>query len=186
MAMKLDKFIKEEFRDIKGFEGLYQISNFGRVKSLKRIIERSDGRKALIKERIRKTYIDKGGYVKIFLNIEAKNKGYMVHNLVWNAFGNRKTNGRTIHVDHINNDTTDNNINNLQALTARQNIVKASKRKKKLSKYTGITLNKATNKWVAQIRLGKKALNLGYFKEEIDAYFAYRERLYKYEGMVSY
>ena len=46
---------KEEWRDIKGYEGLYQVSNIGRVKSLERMGTKRNGSKFLIQERILKS-----------------------------------------------------------------------------------------------------------------------------------
>ena len=50
---------EEVWRDVKGYEGLYQVSSMGRVKSLERTIIKKDGRKQTVKERILKGTPDK-------------------------------------------------------------------------------------------------------------------------------
>lgn len=66
--------MKEIWKDIKGYEGLYQISNFGRVKSLKRIVE-NNNRNYFTKERILKP-IQMGNYYGIQLSVYGKSKKF--------------------------------------------------------------------------------------------------------------
>lgn len=73
---------KEIFRDVKGYEGLYQVSNLGNVKSLERI----DYSNHLRKERILKPETDKGGYLTVVLSKDKKKKNIKVHRLVAEAF----------------------------------------------------------------------------------------------------
>lgn len=78
---------EEEWRFIPGFSKHYMVSNFGRVKSLKRIIERRNGRKQTIKERILLQYPDEWGYPQVGINKTT----VKVHRLVALAFlGERK------------------------------------------------------------------------------------------------
>ena len=73
---------KEIFRDVKGYEGLYQVSNFGNVKSLERI----DNYNRLVKEKILKPYTDKVGYLHVVLCNNGKMKSFLVHRLVAMVF----------------------------------------------------------------------------------------------------
>lgn len=57
----------EEWKDIKGYEGLYQVSNLGRVKSLERITNMKDGRIRTEREKILKPIKDKHGYYRVRL-----------------------------------------------------------------------------------------------------------------------
>ena len=68
----------EEWRDIVGFEGKYQVSNKGRVKSLN---YRHTGREQILKPKK-----DKGGYLQVHLNKDGKDKLYLVHRLVAMTF----------------------------------------------------------------------------------------------------
>ena len=65
----------EIWKDIKGFEGLYQVSNYGRVKSFYGL-----------KEKILKPKINSCGYYQVMLWKESIGKNYLIHRLVWIAF----------------------------------------------------------------------------------------------------
>jgi len=109
--------IKETWKDIKGYEGLYQVSNIGRVKSLERETFRKDGKKLPLKERILKLRPNKDGYLRVQLcNGSGKTKNFFVHRLVCEAFHENPKNKPC--VNHINEDKSDNRACNL-ALTKR-------------------------------------------------------------------
>ena len=107
--------MKEIWKDIKGYEGLYQVSSLGRIKSMERIA-RNNHR---VRERILKTYIDKDGYIKCCLCKEGKRKPLMVHRLVAKAFIPNVNNYPVVnHKDEVK----DNNIvDNLEWCTAKYN-----------------------------------------------------------------
>ena len=91
----------EQWKDIEGYEGLYQICNDGKVKSLERYIKHSKGGLKLWKERILKPSLQKGGYLFIVLSKEGKTIPKTNHLLVWDHFGSGKRNGHKLQVDHI-------------------------------------------------------------------------------------
>lgn len=66
----------EIWKDIKGYESLYQISNTGKIKSLQRYVCSKNGSKQLIKEKIRKTSITTAGYEYVVLANKGKIKLY--------------------------------------------------------------------------------------------------------------
>lgn len=72
----------EEWKDIKGYEGLYQASKHGRVKSLDRVDSRGHKRK----EKIITLCVDKDGYMNVNLSKNGKMKSFRVHRLVLSAF----------------------------------------------------------------------------------------------------
>ena len=159
--------MKEIFRDITGYEGLYQISNLGNVKSLK---FSSSG-----KERILKQSKSSNGYYKVALSNNGIAKTSKVHKLVAVAFLNHIPDGNKIVVDHRDCNKLNNNLNNLQLISHRLNL---SKDKKGCSsKYTGVSWYKKSNKWKAQITIKGKKKHLGYFINEIDAANAYQSVL---------
>lgn len=167
--------MKEIWKDIKGYEGYYQVSNFGRIKSLKRCIYRKDGTKCSVKEKILKNSICGRGYLTTHLNKEVS-KTYAIHLLVFDAFDNDKRNGRKLQVDHIDGDKKNPRFINLQLLTQRENISKGhQERGKELP--TGVSLNRATNKFVAQIWIGRQKKGLGYFQNPTLANKAYQKAL---------
>ena len=113
----------EEWRDVKGFEGYYQISNYGRVKSLERIIGRSNGNKQTIRARILKPCISNSGYYEVPLYKDGKGKQYTVHRLVAEAFL-RNVN---LCVNHIDGNKLNNCVENLEWCTYSDNITHAIK-----------------------------------------------------------
>ena len=75
-------YIFEEWKDIKGYEGIYQVSNFGRIKSL----ERLDSSGAIRKETLLKQYKNHNGYLVVTLCKNGVSKKFFVHRLVAEAF----------------------------------------------------------------------------------------------------
>ena len=113
---------KEEkiWRDIAGYEGLYQVSNMGRVKSLERIITRKNGRKQTIRERILKPKTKRTGYLQVGLfNGRGKEKKFLVHRLVCGAFHENPENKPC--VNHIDENKANNEANNLEWCTYKEN-----------------------------------------------------------------
>ena len=90
----------ENWKDIKGYEGLYQVSNIGRVKRLV-------GFKCNV-ERFLKGSKDKDGYIQIYLSKDGNAKMYKLHRLVAEAFVPNPDNKPEI--DHINTIRTDNTV----------------------------------------------------------------------------
>lgn len=112
--------MEEVWKDIKGYEGLYQVSNLGRIKSLSRYVDVREGVKIHINERVKPHYINKKGYCQIGLCKDGIRKGFLVHRLVADAFIQNPQNKRT--VNHINCDKSDNRIENLEWATYSENI----------------------------------------------------------------
>ena len=159
----------EEFIDIKGYEGFYQVSNKGRVKSFVKWRGRSS-------PRILSSPLNSDGYPMVGLVKEGVRKTIKVHVLVALTFLDHKPNGnKGLVVDHINNIKTDNKLSNLQLITHRQN---SSKRLKKYtSKYVGVSWRKDRHKWTSRINIGSKYKSLGVFDNEVDAHLAYQKAL---------
>jgi len=105
----------EIWKDIKGWEGFYQISNFGNVKSLKR--KSSIGR--LLKERLLKPTPDTKGYLRVAFHIKSKATHYSVHRLVGLMFLENPLNKEQI--NHKDGNKENNNVSNLEWCTNKEN-----------------------------------------------------------------
>lgn len=97
----------EEWRDIPGYEGLYQVSDQGRVRNAKRMLKPTPAK-------------NRGGYLNIGLVKNKERKYFRVHRLVWMAFVGPIPEGYEI--NHINQNTADNRLENLNLLTHNDNI----------------------------------------------------------------
>lgn len=108
----------EIWKDVKDYEGLYQVSNLGNVKSLPR--KGTKGGLLKLFERQDKKY--KKNYLRAALTKNGKTKWYTVSRLVAEAFIPNPDN--LAEVDHINNNEMDNRVENLQWLNRSENIIK--------------------------------------------------------------
>ena len=123
--------MKEIWKDVKGYEGMYCVSNFGRVKSFKR-------KKAMIL----KPFYNMDGYLNVELRDSKSRKTISVHRLVAIAFVPNPLNKPQ--VNHIDEVKTNNNISNLEWVTQKENMnhgTRIERVTKKLSiPVTGINL----------------------------------------------
>lgn len=161
--------MKEEneiWKDIIGYENIYQVSNMGNVKSLK--YNNGNTEKELVKN------IGSTGYCHVVLSKYGKVKIFNIHILVAITFLNHVVDKYKIVVDHINNDKTDNRIDNLQLISQRENIVRSKTNKTYTSKYTGVSFCKNENKWISSIYINGKCIKLGRFTNEIEASKTYQ------------
>ena len=102
----------EQWRDIEGYEGLYQVSNEGRVKALGRTIVYKNGHKYKYDEHLMRIIVDQEGYCYVGLNAGGKQKRFRVHRLVANAFIPNPDN--LPEINHKNECTTDNSVENIE------------------------------------------------------------------------
>lgn len=76
----------EIWRDVVGYEGFYAVSNYGNVKSIERVVTRSDGIKIKVKEKILSKTMDSDGYLNCKLSRDGVSKTCRIHRLVADAF----------------------------------------------------------------------------------------------------
>ena len=112
--------MKELWKDIKGYEGLYKISSYGRVKSL--------GNDKNRKEKILSSKSNREGYVRVYLFKDGKGKMYRVHRLVAEAFIPHPNNYPII--NHKDEDKSNNIVSNLEWCTQEYNINYGTRNKK--------------------------------------------------------
>ena len=114
------KATKEIWKDIKGYEGLYQVSNLGRVRSLDRYVKQNHNTKQLKKGKIIQPTKNHKGYLGLKLCKENTSKKVSIHRLVAQTFIPNLENKPQ--VNHINGIKTDNGVENLEWCTCSENI----------------------------------------------------------------
>ena len=111
--------MKEIWKDIKGYEGYYQVSNLGNVKSLDRKLWNGFVFHE-VKGKPMKVRTEKDGYLRCNLSKNGKMKDGRIHRLVAEAFIPNPKNKPT--VNHYNTDVTDNSVTNLEWATHKEQI----------------------------------------------------------------
>ena len=107
--------MKEIWKDIKEYEGFYQVSNLGRVRSLPRKTNNQYNKGLIMKQR------NSFGYSKIQLRKNKKYKWFFVHRLVAMMFLNNYD--EKLQVNHKNGIKNDNRVENLEMVTASENQI---------------------------------------------------------------
>lgn len=152
--------MEEIWKEVKGFEGLYEVSNYGNVKSLRM-------------NRNLVPILKTTGYLQVGLAKYGVVKRTTIHLIVVGSFLNHKPNGYKIVVNHIDLDKTNNKLGNLEIVPARTNC--NLKHVPHTSRYTGVHWHNRDKKWRAQIYINSKVKWLGHFNTEIEASNAYEK-----------
>jgi len=156
----------EIYKDVIGYEGIYQVSNLGNIKTF-----------WYGNEKIKILSSDKNGYLHTGLSKNGLIKTRTIHQLVAEAFLNHTRCGLKLVINHIDFNKANNKVENLEIVNARENSNK--KHIKSSSEYVGVCWNKSKSKWQSQIRIGSKKKFLGYFIDELQASEAYQKALSK-------
>lgn len=161
----------EEYKDIPGYEGLYQVSNFGNVISLqsrwglrkkpRKVCDTSDSR----------------GYRQLSLSKNNKNRLFKIHQLVAMAFLGHTPDGHNTEINHIDENKINNHVSNLQILKKDGNI--SAVRQNKIYSTECAHFDKSRNKWKSVIRIKGKRVHLGRFDTKEEAIKAYQIALTK-------
>ena len=144
-----------------GYEGMYEVSNQGNVKSNLR----KQGNLRLV--------VESKGYHRVSLSKNGVVKKHFVHRLVGYAFLSLT---REMHIDHKNGNRTDNRSINLRPCSLEDNLRFNNVKKKKTSQFVGVSVGRG-GVWVAQIQVAKKKKTIGRYKSEIEAHEAYQAAL---------
>lgn len=120
----------EIWADVNGYEGLYMVSNFGNVMSLRRTVRQGKyGKSREVEERILKPHDNGNGYLLVFLTQGCKKKNFYIHRLVAEHFVPNTTDGE--YVNHKDFNKYNNRADNLEWCTQRENIRHSSDRMRK-------------------------------------------------------
>jgi hypothetical protein len=161
----------EVWKPIEGYEGIYEISSFGRVKSFK-------GKKNIF-GKILKPGLDGNGYPIVSLCKNKKKKTGKIHQLVATAFLNYKYDRVNSVINHIDGNKTNNNLSNLEITTQRKNstICFRSDRDRLTSRYPGVYWNRWRKKWTTCISVKYELVFFKMFDSELEAAEAYQSKL---------
>lgn len=167
----------EEFKDVPEYEGLYQVSDLGRVKSLARTITRSNGILENKSEKILKQSDNGKGYLNIrFVNNYTEARKY-THRVVLETFQGKCK----YPVDHKNHIRSCNILSNLRYCTQRENST--GNKKEPFSKHTGVIYShNKFKRFGAVIKIKGVSYYLGGFELEKEASDAYQTALYNLEN----
>ena len=156
--------MKEIYKNIPDYNGMYQVSNLGNVKSFKNN-----------KNSILKISISNQGYNRVNLSKNGVVKKYRVYNLIAITFLNHMPNRFKIVVDHIDGNSLNDNLDNLQLITHRENISKQNR--DTTTGVVGVYFNKKAKRYTSQINIDGVRRYLGCFKTISEANISYQNAL---------
>lgn len=163
-------FIMEIWKDVPNYEGLYQVSNLGNVKSLPKKVNGKN-----LKEKLLTPCKNSGGYLWVKFTVNKIEKSFSVHRLVAITFLGKSD----LVVNHKDLNKLNNCLENLEYLTLRENNHHYTYTLKKTSKFIGVMWDKNRNKWMAKIKKNGKSVHIGRFDNELEASNAYQNALKK-------
>lgn len=114
----------EIWKPVYGYDGLYIVSNTGRIKSVARIVWRSRNGMLPVKERELSQYIDRYGYMCVSLQKNKQRTTHTVHRIVLESFD---YNPDGLQVNHKDGNKFNNNLSNLEWVTPKENIQHAQR-----------------------------------------------------------
>lgn len=115
----------EKWKDVEGYEGIYQVSDRGRLRSVDRVVISKNGVKRKVKGRLMKQSTSNYGYKVITLRKGEIKKSHRVHRLVAESFINKEE-GKTL-INHKDGDKCNNRAENLEWCTNSENMKHAFK-----------------------------------------------------------
>ena len=167
----------ETWKDVVGYEGLYQVSNYGNVRSLERKVNQGKYGKKRIVGGSQMTPTNNGnGYLLVFLSNAGQRKRFYIHRLVADHFVDNSCGFK--YVNHKDYDTTNNHADNLEWCTQRQNILYSAGRMRKPHKQWKAS---ATGEKYIYFRDGRFRLSI---RNKVDKTFATLAEAVQARGVV--
>ena len=112
--------MKEEWKDVVGYEGFYQVSDLGRIRTVTR--KQWNGQSwHLVESLVLNPSVQNGGYLRVVLSVNGTKKYKTVHRLVAEAFLDMPDGNEKFVVNHKDEDKLNNNVNNLEWITISEN-----------------------------------------------------------------
>lgn len=160
----------EIWKDVVGYEGFYQVSNLGNVKSIERTSINAGSYSGYIntKTKYLKKIKNKYGYECVVLTKNRKRTSFSVHRLVAVAFLPQVENKNE--VNHIDRNKSNNQLSNLEWCNRSENIRHYYDSINTSSKYTGVSYQKDRKKWISYVDVNGVRITLGRFDTELIAY----------------
>lgn len=158
----------EEWLPVVGYEGFYEVSNLGNVRSLDRLLNGAVN-KYFAPSKILKQSTISSGYRCVKLSKNGVSRTHLVHRLVANCFCANRQPGFI--VNHIDENKFNNGFENLEWVSRYDNNIYSNKKE-----LIGVRKN-TKNRYRADIRIDGKKVFLGSFKSEGEAYNAYKQRI---------
>jgi hypothetical protein len=163
----------EIWKKVIGYENYYEVSNYGRIRSIPCYRPFKSGVKVYRQKYLKPSLVN--GYERITLYKDKKYVKILVHVLVAKHFIPNPNNYDQI--NHKDFNRTNNKVDNLEWVNHRMNQVHSLSRRSTSSIYPGVSYCKKNSKWLSKIQHKKKQTYLGYFLTEEEAYQAYLKAL---------
>lgn len=165
----------EIWKPVPGYEGLYEASDQGRVRSLDVRVPMRWGATRIRRGRILRHNITQTGYPSVMLSKSSQQLRVTVHRIVAVAFG-LVDGGDDAEIDHINRDRADPRLVNLRRATSSQNkrVAPTAGRRKRADALRGAYL-KPSGRWQALVSEEGRQTYLGSFQTELEAHRRYVE-----------
>lgn len=164
---------EEDWRPVVGWEGLYDVSSYGRVRSARTLGPTRYGK-------ILKLFHNQDGYPSVHLCQHSKYVTRRVGRLVGEAF---LPNFRTdLEIDHIDGNRANDCLTNLRMVTSGQNTINRGKQKNNTTGAIGVHFHKRLGRYTVAIGIDKVQIHLGCFDDLIDAKAAYDAAAKRYFG----
>ena len=169
---------EEIWKPVVGYEGLYEVSNTGQVRSL----DKYDSINRFYEGRILKLFADRLGYLKVGLSSNGKTKKYLVHRLVAEAFIPNPNNFPII--NHKDENPSNDNVDNLEWCNAKYNSnygtrndrIKATRLRNGTS--TGLSREEYFKKWYQEHKNEQDKWHKEYYQENKEERREYNKKYY--------
>ena len=143
---------------IEGYENLYEVSNLGRVRSLERTVIKKNGVTRKFHGKILKPGTRRDGYLSVQLCKNGIVRSFLIHRLVSTAF--LPTSDKKFQVNHLDEDKTNNTVENLEWCTAKENTNYGTRNKRASEKLSKPVLCVELNQIFPSITEAAKQLGL--------------------------